>query len=129
MNLFDFFVQAVTTKYLDFSGRARRKEYWGFTLFDFIIIVAIGFVSHRLRGSILPTAIGSLSTFYSLAVLLPRLAVTVRRLHDCDKSGWWFFIFLIPIIGPIWLCLLLLIREGTLGANRFGPDPKAGAMD
>jgi Predicted membrane protein len=125
MNLFDYFVQAVTTKYLDFSGRARRKEYWGFILFDFIINVAIGFVSHRLRGSIL---IGSLSPFYSLAVLLPRLAVAVRRLHDNDKSGWWFFIFLVPIIGPIWL-FILLIREGTPGANRFGPDPKAGAMD
>ena len=125
MNLFDYFVQAVTTKYLDFSGRARRKEYWGFILFDFIINVAIGFVSHRLRGSIL---IGSLSSFYSLAMLLPRLAVAVRRLHDNDKSGWWFFIFLVPIIGPIWL-FILLIREGTPGANRFGPDPKAGAMD
>ena len=128
MNLFDYFVQAVTTKYLDFSGRARRKEYWGFILFDFIINAAIGFAAHRLRASILPAAIGSLSSLYSLAVLLPRLAVTVRRLHDSDKSGWWFFILLVPVIGPIWL-FILLIREGTPGANRFGPDPKAGAMD
>jgi uncharacterized membrane protein YhaH (DUF805 family) len=108
----------VWRKYADFSGRARRKEYWMFTLFNFIItmvltvLVLIPFVGFILMG------------LYGLALIIPALAVTVRRLHDLGKSGWWYFITFIPLIGGIWLFVLTCLN-GQAGANQYGPDPKA----
>ena len=108
----------VLKKYIVFDGRARRKEYWMFILFNVIIggVLAI-------LDSILGTAI--LGYLYSLAVLLPSLAVQVRRLHDINKPWYWIFITLIPLVGPIWM-IVLMATEGTRGDNDFGPDPKAG---
>jgi uncharacterized membrane protein YhaH (DUF805 family) len=102
---------AVLKKYADFSGRARRKEYWMFVLVNFIIGVALSFISDYL------------SSLYALAVLIPGLAVSVRRLHDIGKSGWWIFINLVPLIGWIWY-ILLAIKEGQSGDNQYGPNPK-----
>ncbi|WIM57007.1 DUF805 domain-containing protein [Pantoea anthophila] len=100
----------VLKKYAVFTGRARRKEYWMFTLFNILIAFLLGIVE---------TVIGVgdiLSNLYSLAVLIPGIAVGVRRLHDTDRSGWWL---LLPIVNIVFLAL-----EGQSGTNRFGSDPK-----
>lgn len=107
---------AVVQKYAVFQGRARRKEFWMFVLFYAIF----GFVAGILDG-ILGTYL--IVPLLSLAMIVPYLAVTVRRLHDIDKSGAWFFIAFIPVIGGIWL-LILLATEGTRGDNNYGSDPK-----
>ena len=108
--------------YAVFSGRSNRSEYWYFALFQFIFAVAAIILDVALGLSFGNTPYGFLYMGYVLATLIPGLAVTVRRLHDIDKSGWWLFIVLIPVIGSIWL-LVLLASEGTRGDNRFGADP------
>lgn len=110
----------VLKKYAVFNGRAQRQEYWFFVLFNLIITVVLGFVE-GLAGS--P---GVLSLIYGLAVLVPSLAVTVRRLHDSDRTGWWIFIGLIPLIGAIVLLIFMLL-DSTPGKNQYGPSPKAAA--
>ncbi len=112
----------VLKKYAVFQGRARRKEYWMFTLFNVLISIALMII-----GAILGLAEdgGSniLSTLYCLAVLLPGIAVSVRRLHDTDRSGWWLLIGLIPIIGAIVL-LIFLVQDSQPNENQYGPNPK-----
>lgn len=109
----------VLKKYADFSGRARRQEFWMFTLFNFAAMIVL---------IILDFALGTYPLFfgiYALATFLPNLAVTVRRLHDLGKSGWWWFISLIPfLIGPIWM-IVLTATEGQPNPNQYGPSPKA----
>ena len=128
----------VLKQYVDFSGRARRTEYWMFTLFNVIILVVLGFVDNALGfgsftgssggGSLAFSAnLGLLGALYSLAVLLPSLAVAVRRLHDTNRSGWWLLIGLIPFLGGIVL-LVFMVLEGTRGPNAHGPDPKMAAQ-
>jgi len=108
----------VLKKYAVFSGRAQRMEYWMFFLFNFIIAFALGFIEGIFGGP------GILGTLYSLAVLIPGIAVTVRRLHDTDRTGWWVLIGLVPIIGFIVL-LVFMVLDGTEGENKYGPNPKA----
>ena len=100
-------------RYADFSGRSRRKEYWMFFLFCFIVSFVLGIVDGAAGLN------GILGLIFQLAVLVPSIAVAVRRAHDQDKSGWFI---LIPIYG-----FILMFLEGTNGPNRFGPDPKGGA--
>ncbi len=107
----------VLKKYAVFSGRARRKEYWMFFLFNIIIAFLLGFVE-GLAGS--PGVIGML---YSLAVLIPGTAVSVRRLHDTDRSGWWLLITFVPLIGAIVL-LVFMIQDSNPGQNQYGENPK-----
>lgn len=114
----------VLRKYTDFSGRARRKEYWLFVLINLIfsyIATVIDFLFMGLSGGIY--AVTALSFIYSLFVFIPSLAVTVRRLHDIGKSGWMMLISLIPIIGGIWLLILLLI-DSERGTNKYGEYTK-----
>ena len=116
----------VLKQYADFSGRARRKEYWMFTLFNMIIIfilmlVMVAGIASESGGV---SAIGMILYYgYALAVLIPSLAVCVRRLHDIGKSGWYYFLILIPFIGPfiliVWLCL-----DSQMGENKWGANPK-----
>lgn len=111
---------AVLKNYAGFSGRARRKEYWMFTLINALIGIAFNLII-----ALVP-ALESLAFvygIYSLALFLPTLAVAVRRLHDVNKSGWMLLIGLIPLIGAIWL-LILFCTEGTVGPNQYGEDPK-----
>ncbi len=106
-------------KYAVFGGRARRKEYWMFFLFNLIIALALGVVEGLL--GIAPQSDRSvLVSIYQLAVLLPAIAVGVRRMHDTDHSGWWL---LFPIVN-----LIFAIQEGQRGDNRFGADPKAATL-
>ena len=108
-------------KYAVFSGRSRRKEYWYFVLFNIIVSIVLAGID-ALLGT-LTSYIGLLSGIYGLAVLIPTLALTVRRLHDIDRSGWWILIGLVPLIGAIVL-LVFAVMEGTPGNNRYGPNPK-----
>lgn len=112
----------VLKKYVDFSGRARRKEYWFFILFHFLIIIALSIIENILGLAAEGAGYGIITGLYMLAVLLPSIAVVVRRLHDTDRSGFWFFIVFIPLIGGL-ILLIFMILPGTSGDNRFGPDP------
>ncbi|MEU3344419.1 DUF805 domain-containing protein [Streptomyces sp. NPDC006700] len=106
----------VLKKYVVFNGRARRQEYWMFTLFSVIISIVLAIVDAVIGTQIL-------DWLYTLAVLLPTLGVTVRRLHDTDRSGWWILIGLIPLVGFI-VMLVFLATEGTRGENKYGANPK-----
>lgn len=112
----------VLRQYADFAGRARRKEYWMFTLVNVIISIVLASIDSMLEISVL--TVGILGLLYSLTVLLPNLAVSVRRLHDTGRSGWWLLIGLIPLIGTIVL-IVFFATEGERQPNAYGPDPKA----
>jgi uncharacterized membrane protein YhaH (DUF805 family) len=113
------FMTAVKTvfmeNYANFEGRAQRSEFWWFALFVFVVSLVLQLV----LGDIV-------SMIFSLAVLLPSISVAVRRLHDVDRTGWWYLLVLIPLIGALILIFAFFIHRGTTGANRFGPDPLAG---
>lgn len=114
----------VLKNYTNFSGRARRKEYWMFTLFNVIFAVAAVLLDNLLGLAFEGIGYGPIYGLYLLATIIPGIAVSVRRLHDVDKSGWMILIGLIPLIGAIWL-LVLFATEGTPGDNQYGPNPKA----
>lgn len=98
-------------------------EYWYFVLFNILASIVLGAIDGLLGTSGSGMGAGLLSGIYGLAVLIPSLAVTVRRLHDTDRSGWWILIVLVPLIGTIVLLVFALL-EGTPGSNRYGPNPK-----
>jgi uncharacterized membrane protein YhaH (DUF805 family) len=108
---------AVLKNYAGFSGRARRTEYWMFFLINLIIVVVLDVIGMAIKVSTL------LGGIYGLAVLIPSLAVGVRRLHDTGRSGWWLLIGLIPVIGTI-ILIVFLATEGQPGDNQYGPNPK-----
>ena len=112
----------VLRQYADFNGRARRTEYWMFTLFSVIISVVLALIDNLVIGTS-ATGFGVLGLIYSLAVLLPSLAVGARRLHDTNRSGWWLLIGLIPLVGAI-ILIVFFATEGNRGPNPHGPDPK-----
>ncbi len=113
---------AVLKKYADFSGRARRKEYWMYALITTLISIALAVVDNA-AGLVKATGgISPLQTLYALGTLIPGIAVTVRRLQDIGKSGWMILIAFIPLIGAI-ILLLFMIREGDRGTNQYGRDP------
>ena len=106
----------VLKKYAVFTGRARRKEYWMFFLFNIIATIILGIIAGVIHTKVL-------SVLYDLALIVPSVAVTVRRLHDTDRSGWWILIGLIPLVGTI----ILIVFEATdsqPGENKYGPNPK-----
>nr|WP_315229607.1 DUF805 domain-containing protein [uncultured Albidiferax sp.] len=118
----DWFVEALK-KYAVFSGRAQRSEYWYFFLFYVLISLALG-IADGLAGSYNQHAgMGLLGGIFSIGMLLPSLGVSVRRLHDIDRSGWWLLIALVPVVGAIVL-LVFCVRDSQPGTNRFGPNPK-----
>ena len=107
-------------KYVDFSGRARRSEYWFFTLFAYLVMIAFA----ALAAIALPAeSMATLVSILSLAFLLPGLSVSIRRLHDIGKSGWWIFIGLVPLVGGI-IFFIFTIMDSESGTNRYGPNPK-----
>jgi uncharacterized membrane protein YhaH (DUF805 family) len=111
-------------KYAVFSGRARRSEYWFFVLINVLIATALSLFDPFVFGTG-EDATKVLSSVYGLAVLLPSLAVLVRRLHDTNRSGWWILIGVVPLVGAIVLFILACF-DSTPGDNRFGPNPKTG---
>lgn len=116
-------VAQVFKKYATFSGRARRSEYWYFILFYSLASMAIIFIEAFAGLATLESSMSPVSGVFTLAVFLPSLAVSVRRLHDIDRSGWWTLLILIPLVGYIVL-LVFFVKNGTDGPNRFGTDPK-----
>lgn len=108
-NMFDWY-KKVVTNYAVFNGRARRKEYWYFGLVSFLMILVVGFIGGLIGKGML------LYNLYNLAVLLPTVAVGVRRLHDSNRSGWWL---LLPVVN-----LIMLLQDSTYGPNKYGPSPK-----
>ena len=114
----------VLKKYAVFSGRARRKEYWFFVLFNMIFAIIAMILDNLFGIAIEGIGYGPIYILFGLAMSLPGLGVLVRRLHDVGKSGWFFFISLIPIIGGIWV-LIVLCRDSMAGENQYGANPKA----
>lgn len=108
---------AVLKNYAGFSGRARRTEYWMFVLVNFIISVVLNILATWAK------VFSLIDLLYALAVLIPSLAVGVRRLHDTGRTGWWLLIGLIPIIGTI-ILIVFLATDGQPGGNEYGPNPK-----
>jgi uncharacterized membrane protein YhaH (DUF805 family) len=103
-------------KYAQFTGRARRSEFWYFSLFNFLIAAGLGMVDVFV-GTM------ALNSIYALAVLIPGLAVAVRRLHDAGKSGFWLLIALVPLVGTI-ILLVFLVQDSQPFTNKWGPNPK-----
>ena len=103
--------------YVNFSGRSRRAAYWYVVLMTFIIGIVLSLLAYAA-----PT-LSILSSIYGLASLIPSIAICVRRLHDIGKSGWWYLLVFVPLVGAI-ILLVWFIREGDHGDNLYGPDPK-----
>lgn len=106
-------------KYVGFGGRAPRAEFWYFVLFQVICFVGLAVLSAAFFA---PNDLGGVEALLSLGLFLPTLAVSVRRLHDIDRTGFWYCMILVPIVGTI-LLLVWFCTRGTAGSNRFGTDP------
>jgi uncharacterized membrane protein YhaH (DUF805 family) len=121
------FTQAISSgfqNYVTFTGRAARSEYWYWVLFAFLVSVVTGALDHLIFPNL--WSISPLNSLAGLALFLPGLAVTVRRLHDLDRTGWWVLLVL-TVIGIVvllaWFCM-----RGTVGPNQYGPDPLEGQV-
>lgn len=116
----------VIKKYAVFSGRASRKEYWTFFLINAIISMAIKYLEKMLGLSMVELSpnlnVGIFHAIYLLWIFIPSIAVMVRRLHDIDRKGEWVFIAILPIIGWIWV-FILVAKEGDVAENKYGPVP------
>lgn len=114
--MINWYLKVVKENYANFNGRARRSEYWYFALVNVIISIVLAIVDSIIGMQLL-------GGIYSLALLIPSIAVGVRRLHDIGKSGWMLLVALIPLVGAIWL-IILFCKEGDSGPNEYGADPK-----
>jgi uncharacterized membrane protein YhaH (DUF805 family) len=105
------------------KGRARRKEFWSFFLLNLLIIFALRGIDVLMGKFNHVSHLGPVSTTYEFAMLIPILAASVRRLHDTNRSGWWYFIILIPLVGfiPLWI---FMAEDSQPGENQYGPNPK-----
>ena len=110
-------------RYADFSGRSRRKEYWMFYLMIILVYIVLALIGSALGEQVTAILIG----IFALGIIIPAIAVQVRRFHDQDKSGWFVLLGLIPFVGGL-IVLVFMCLEGTRGPNQYGPDPK-GAGD
>ncbi|RJG42195.1 DUF805 domain-containing protein [Motilimonas pumila] len=108
----------------NFSGRARRKEYWMFYLINMLVSLALVFVDMAISGGSLESGVGILSIIYSFILVIPALAVTFRRLHDTSRSAWWILICLIPLVGAI-ILLIFMVLDSSEDENKWGENPKA----
>jgi uncharacterized membrane protein YhaH (DUF805 family) len=111
------------SSYATFSGRSRRREYWLFALFNVIVIIGLMVVDGLIGTLAADGSIGLLSGIYVLGVIIPSIAVGVRRLHDIGRSGWWLLINLIPVIGGL-VIFIFSILDSQPETNKYGPSPK-----
>lgn len=109
----------VLQKYTLFTGRARRSEFWYFVLISALIAFVLGILDAVIRRF---TGFGPLGTIYGLAILVPGIAVSIRRLHDTDRSGWWLLLGLVPLVGLV--LIVFLIEDSKTSTNRYGQNPK-----
>ena len=123
----EWYLKVMRENYANFNGRARRKEYWMFTLFHTLLVIACAFTLALLVATG-PYSLTLLVAIMSIAVILahvvPSLAISVRRLHDVGQSGWFLLLALIPYIGNS-IIFVFSVIEGNKGTNKYGPDPKA----
>jgi len=124
MQWYNWYFDVVKNRYAEFGGRARRKEFWYFVLMNIIIVVGFSFIDGLLGTYGSNTGLGLLSGIYFIAVLIPAIAVSVRRLHDSSLSGFWILLSFVPMIGTL-ILVILYVRDSTPEENKFGPDPKA----
>lgn len=127
------YLNVIRNHYADFRGRARRREYWTFYLINTLISVVLSLpslvqvVTAPDPETVTPSGLALLSLIaaglYSLFMLIPSLAVSVRRLHDTGRSGWWYLINFVPLVGGL-ILLIFLVLDSQPGANRWGPNPK-----
>jgi uncharacterized membrane protein YhaH (DUF805 family) len=126
--MIEWYKKVVFENYANFKGRARRSEYWYFQLFNLIILFSVLIVG-AVVGSLFNNIMAGLGIsyilfiLYFLAIIIPSIAVIARRLHDINKSGWFYCVSFIPFIGGIW-ALVLLCTDGDQNTNQYGPDPK-----
>lgn len=118
-----WYLDIFKNNYANFSGRARRQEYWLFFLVNISVFIGFSFLSEFLNDIFDVKFFNYLSVIFLLVIVIPHFAVTTRRLHDIGKSGGYYFVAFIPVIGRLWL-LILLCTEGDTGSNRYGLDPK-----
>ncbi len=126
-------VKTCLSKYIDFSGRARRSEFWWFYLFLVLVSFVAALIDQAIGWQVVSTADGEtfaynpgwIQCLASLLLVLPWISVTVRRLHDRDATGWWWWLNVLCFLGPIILFFVFYIQSGTPGPNKYGPDPKA----
>ncbi len=124
-----YFIDTIKSRYAKFDGRASRSEFWYFTLFYFIFSIMLRsidiYIINPMLGSTSMESVqgGFLQMIVALALLIPSLALTIRRLHDTGKSGWWLFIALVPIVGPLAL-LYFYVQDSQAGNNLYGQNPK-----
>jgi uncharacterized membrane protein YhaH (DUF805 family) len=121
MEFLQYFINPIKNHYFDFEGRARRRDYWFFVLIYFIVSIILSVIDAFTFKLIVDFPV--LVNIYYLALLLPSLGISVRRLHDISKSGWWVLINLIPLIGGIWF-IILAATDSQKGSNQYGENPK-----
>ncbi|MEZ5554085.1 DUF805 domain-containing protein [Haliea sp.] len=119
----NWYLDVLKNKYAMFNGRARRKEYWFFVLFNILASIALGIVDTITGTFNDEMGVGLLGGIYWLAVLIPAIAVAVRRLHDTGRTGWWLLLAFIPVIGGLVL-LIFMVFDSEPGDNQYGPNPK-----
>lgn len=118
-------IQSCFRQYVGFTGRARRSEYWWFALFGLIVSIVANLIDATIGTMSDTMNVGVVGTIAGLALLLPSLAVAIRRLHDTSHTGWWILIGLIPVAG--WIVLLVFYLQDSHPDNKYGASPKAGA--
>ena len=124
-----YFLDTLKYRYAKFDGRASRSEFWYFTLFYALISIALAFVDFLVVNPMLGATPdqaaqgGLLEILFALAMVIPSIALAVRRLHDISKSGWWYLIGLIPLVGALVL-LYFFVLDSQPGSNQYGPNPK-----
>lgn len=121
----DWFVKCLMEKYADFEGRASRSEYWYFVLFNILAYLGLAIVTVVLAGITGFDLLVAVPTLYLFGTLIPGLAVTARRLHDTDRSGWWQLLNFVPFGGIV--LLVFCVQDSTFGRNNYGPNPKRPA--
>lgn len=134
--MIDYWKKVVFKNYANFEGRARRSEFWYFTLFNILISIGLTFLDNLMGlnttryigDSNFAYSSGMFNNLFSIAVLIPTLAVGARRLHDIGKSGWWQLIMLVPIVGYI-ILIVFWATDGEQGSNEHGPNPKTKEFD
>lgn len=115
-------IACATTNYFNFKDRAPRSEYWLFALLVTVLTIVFSLIDIGAGTYNTEIGYGTISGIFTLLVFIPSLAAAARRLHDTNRSGFWLLISFVPLIGIIWL-LVLLVLKGSEGDNRFGPDP------